>query len=62
MDTNEIKNRKLKLRDDITNRIRRFQQETGCVPEIDIGYIRVETMMGHSPECFPEVRIRVYLD
>lgn len=61
MDTNEIKARKLRLRDDITNRIRRFQKETGCVPEIDIGYIEVERM-GAQSECFPEVRIRVYLD
>ena len=61
MDTREIKVKKLKLRDEITNSIRRFQQETGCVPEIDIGYIEVERM-GAQSECFPDVRIRVYLD
>lgn len=61
MDTREIKVKKLKLRDEITNSIRRFQQETECIPEIDVSFIRIESISG-TIDAFPDVKIVVYLD
>lgn len=61
MDTREIKVKKLKLRDEITNSIRRFQQETECIPEIDVSFIRIEKL-GGTIDAFPDVKIVVYLD
>lgn len=61
MDIREIKVKKLKLRDEITDSIRRFQQETGCIPEIYVDFIRIEKL-GSTIDAFPNVKIVVYLD
>lgn len=60
MDTSAVKERKLKLRDTLTQAILAFQQETGCVPEITVDHMRVEMVTGQV-ESFPKIDIKVYL-